>query len=175
MTGTILFLDLARTTGWCEGPINERPLSGTVRLAPEGAPPAAVFGGMLDFLATRLTALRYRMIVYEAPMDPRHLKTNLNTARILLGLPAIVEAVAYQTGHFSVREANVNDVRRDLLGFIPRRAKGERGQAQKSPVVEAVQARGFDPRDDNEADAIAGWLFAVAQLNKRELNRRGQT
>lgn len=164
MNGGVLFLDLATTMGWCEGLPGERPVSGTKRLAPEGSQPAAVFGGMLDFLATRLTTFRYRMIVYEAPMDPRHMKTNVNTARILLGLPAMVEGVAHQTGHYSLREANVNDIRKALLGYIPRRAKGDKPGAQKAPVIAELRARGFDPKDDNEADAIAGWLFACSLL-----------
>lgn len=168
MNGGVLFLDLATTLGWCEGVPNsgERPVSGTIRLAPEGSQSPAVFGGMIDFLATRLTTFRYRMIVYEAPMDPRHMKTNVNTARILLGLPAIVEGVAHQTGHYSLREAHVNDVRKELLGFIPRRAKGDKPGSQKAPVIAKLRELGYQPKDDNEADAIAGWLFACSLLPK---------
>lgn len=169
MNGGVLFLDLATTMGWCEGVpgTGDRPMSGTIRLAPEGSPPAAVFGGLLDFLITRLTTFRYRLIVYEAPMDPRHMKTNINTARILLGMPAIVEAVAYQTGHHALREASVNDVRKSLLGYIPRRAKGDAPAAQKAPVIAELRACGYEPKDDNEADAIAGWIFACKLIAPR--------
>lgn len=161
MNGGILFLDIATTTGWCEGLPGERPVSGKIRLAPEGSKPAAIFGGMLSFLGARLTAFRYRMIVYEKPMDPRHMKTNINTARVLLGLPAVVEAVAHQTGHHAIREANVHDVRKHLLGVRP--AKGD----AKRAVTEAVRALGFDPADDNEADAIAGWAYAVSLVDPK--------
>lgn len=163
MNGGVLFLDLATTMGWCEGipGTGARPISGTQRLAPKEAGPAGIFGGMLDFLAQRLTTFRYRAIVYEAPMDPRHMKTNLNTARMLLGLPAIVEAVAHQTGHWRVMEASVHDVRKHLLGRRP-----AAGDAKRS-VIEALRAQGYDPRDDNEADAIAGWLYACAVIEKK--------
>lgn len=166
MNGGILFLDLATTMGFCEGipGTGENPTSGTIRLAPAGSSPAAIFGGLLDFLATRMTAFRYRLVVYEAPMDPRHMKTNINTARILLGMPAIVEAVAHQTGHHSIREASVNDVRKHLLGYIPRRAKGERDGGQKAPVIAHLRESGYDPQDDNEADAIAGWIYAASLI-----------
>lgn len=169
MNGGVLFLDLASTMGWAEGlpGTGERTASGTTRLAPAGSPPAAVFGGLLDFLITRLTTFRYRLIVYEAPMDPRHMKTNINTARMLIGMPAIVEAVAYQTGHHALREASVNDVRKHLLGYIPRRAKGDAPNAQKAPVIAALRERGYEPKDDNEADAIAGWIYACAQIAPR--------
>lgn len=161
MTAPVLFLDLATTTGWCEGVPGEKPTSGTMRLAPEGSSTAAVFGGMLDFLATRLTAFRYRLIAYEAPMDPRHMKTNVKTARILLGLPAVVEAVAYQTGHHRLREASVHDVRKFLLGGRP--AKGD----AKRAVCDRLRVLGYAPKDDNEGDAIAGWLYACAQIDQR--------
>lgn len=165
MNGGILFLDLATVTGWCEGAPGEKPISGTLRLAPEGSNNAAVFGGLIAFLGQRLTAFRYRKIVYEAPMDPRHMKTNIKTARMLIGMPAIVEGIAHQTGHHSISEVQVQDPRKHLLGYIPRREKGGRNDAQKRPVIERLTALGFDPADDNEADAIAGWLYACALVD----------
>jgi hypothetical protein len=159
MSGSVLFLDLATRTGWCEGVPGETPTSGTLRLAPAGSSPAAVYGGLVAFLGTRLTALRYRAVAYEAPMDPRHMKTNINTARVLLGMPAIVEGLAYQTGHHRLFEANVHDVRKHLLGYRP-----QAGEA-KRVVMGALRQLGFDPRDDNEGDAIAGWLYACAVLS----------
>lgn len=163
MTGSILALDLATQMGWCEGEpgTGARPFSGTHRLAPAGSTPGAVFGGAVDWLATRLTAGRYRMIVYEAPMDPRHMKTNINTARILLGLPAIVEGIAHQTGHWRVMEASVHDVRKHLLGGRP--SKGD----AKRAVIERLRVIGYQPADDNEADAIALWLYACAVAEPR--------
>lgn len=161
MTAPVLFLDLATTTGWCEGVPGEKPTSGTMRLAPPGSSPAAIFGGLLDWLASRLTTFRYRMIVYEAPFDPRHMKTNINTARVLLGLPAIVEAVAHQTGNHRIKEASVHDVRQHLLGRRP--PKGE----AKRVVMDRLRVLGYSPKDDNEGDAIAGWLYATALVESR--------
>lgn len=92
-------------------------------------------------------------------MDPRHMKTNINTARMLLGMPAVVEGLAHQTGHHRLFEASVHDVRKHLLGFRP-----QSGEA-KRVVIGALRDRGFSPRDDNEADAIAGWLYACSVLS----------
>ena len=158
VNGSIIFLDLARQTGFCEGVPGEKPTSGTVRLAPSGSEPKAVYAGMMEFLVPRLRAFKYGMVSFEAPFDPRHMKTNFNTARLLLGLPAIVEGVAHLTGHFNVREVRVDDVRKHLLGKRP--AAGE----AKKAVIARLRALGFDPADDNEADAIAGWLFVCAQV-----------
>lgn len=94
-------------------------------------------------------------------MDPRHMKTNINTARMLIGMPAIVESVAYQTNHFTVKEASVHDVRKHLLGGRP--PKGE----AKRVVMDRLRVLGYSPQDDNEGDAIAGWLYATALIESR--------
>lgn len=156
MNGGILALDIASTTGWAEGLPGERPISGSVRLAPPGSPHAAVFGAMLAFVGARLSAFRYRLVVFEAPLDPRWkgAMTNTNTARLLLGLPAVFEAVAYQTGHYSISEATSGDVRKHMLGCRPKAADA------KPLVIAKARQMGFDPKDDNEADALLLWHFA---------------
>ncbi|MBR7621453.1 hypothetical protein JKL49_18825 [Phenylobacterium sp. 20VBR1] len=46
------------------------------------------------------------------------------------------------------------------VGTIKAFATG-RGNADKAAVIAAVQARGFSPADDNEADAVAILLWAI--------------
>ena len=46
------------------------------------------------------------------------------------------------------------------VGTIKRYATGK-GNADKAKMVAAIQARGFAPADDNEADAIALLLWAT--------------
>jgi hypothetical protein len=117
---------------------------------------------MIGFLGGRLQAFRPRVIVYEAPFDPRHMKKiNANTIRIAWGLPAVVEAVAYRMGVTDIREANVNDIRRSMLGGLP-----QKNQA-KAEVTAFVRALGYAPADDNEADAILGWLYACSIIDSR--------
>lgn len=163
MTGSILFLDLATTMGWCEGVPGEKPTSGKLRLAPEGSATAAKHGGLLAFLGTRLTAFRYRAVIYEAPRDPRHMgsKTTMSTAMLLIGMTGVVEAVAHQTGHHRIMTSDVHEIRKHLLGFRP-----QSGDA-KIQVINKLRTLGFDPADDNEADAIAGWLHASALLDRK--------
>jgi hypothetical protein len=165
MNGGILALDLATTMGWAEGVpgTGDRPTCGTQRLAPSGSEPAAIFGGMIDFIARRMQAFQYRMVIYEAPFDPRVMgfKTNVNTARMLLGLPAIVEGVCYQMGMHNLREANVNDVRKFLLGVRPKKDEA------KGAVIQRLRTLGHDPQDDNAADALALWLYAASIMDSR--------
>ena len=53
------------------------------------------------------------------------------------------------------------------VGTIKRFATG-RGNADKAAMVAAIQARGFRPADDNEADAIALLLWATDSKGGRE-------
>jgi hypothetical protein len=46
------------------------------------------------------------------------------------------------------------------VGTIKRFATG-RGNANKTAMIAAMQARGFHPGDDNEADALALLLWAI--------------
>ena len=46
------------------------------------------------------------------------------------------------------------------VGTIKRFATGK-GNADKAAVIAAMQARGFHPADDNEADALALLLWAI--------------
>jgi Holliday junction resolvasome RuvABC endonuclease subunit len=46
------------------------------------------------------------------------------------------------------------------VGTIKRHITGK-GNADKNAVIEAVRVRGFNPADDNEADAIAILLWAI--------------
>ena len=58
----------------------------------------------------------------------------------------------------TLREVSVHDVRKHLMGRSPR------GEGTKELVMQAVRERGFQPTDDNEADAIAGWLYAESEF-----------
>lgn len=158
MTGEILALDLASTVGWARGAPGGKVVSGSVRLAPAGASTAEKSAAMIRWLTPQLK-IRPRLLVIEAPMAPSQMagKTNAKTARVLLGLPFVVEGVAYLSGVHSIREANVQDVRKHFIG----RRTVPNGQA-KSVVIAECRRRGYEPADDNEADALALWSYAAA-------------
>jgi Holliday junction resolvasome RuvABC endonuclease subunit len=52
------------------------------------------------------------------------------------------------------------------VGTIKRHATG-RGNADKDAVIAAVRALGFDPVDDNEADALALLDWALEHGGRR--------
>jgi Holliday junction resolvasome RuvABC endonuclease subunit len=159
MRGEILTLDLASQTGWCRGEFGGKLIYGSQKLAPEGATNAEKCAGMIKWLNTQLTSFKPRLIVMEAPMAPSQMagKTTISTARIALGLPFVVEGVAYLLGCYEVREANVQDVRQVFIG---RRTVPNGGA--KDAVVARCRELGHEPPDDNAADAIAIHYFAAS-------------
>lgn len=151
---SVLFLDLATVLGWAEGEPGERAVSGTHRLAPAGSSPGKILSGYLDFLVPRM-AFRPARIVFESPFIN---KMNANTTRILWSLGGITEMVGHRYG-IPVMEANLNTIRKQMLGFVPR------GDGVKETVISHVKSLGYVPADDNEADALLGWMFACGALD----------
>lgn len=154
---TILALDIATTTGWAFGRPGDIPRSGSVRLAPPGSSNGAIGRGMLRFLTDFISVEKPDQIYYEVPLDPRHMgaKTTFKTARILLGLPFLVETIAEARGIFRLREAGVQDVRKYFVGT-------PRPKDKKAAVQTQCRVLGWKPVDDNAADALALWAFACA-------------
>lgn len=160
----ILFLDLATTTGWAVGRPGETIRSGSIRFAKPREDQAAAFARYQVWLDNLIAADNVAEVVFEQPMDPRHMVdkktrrnlTTFDTIRKLLGLCAITEATARLAG-IRVTEASVHAIRRHVLSG-QRAPKGE----AKRVVAARLQMLGFRPTDDNESDAIAGWLYASA-------------
>ncbi|WP_099863801.1 hypothetical protein [Pararhizobium haloflavum] len=157
--GSILALDIASNCGWAEGEPGEEPRFGSVRLAPDGSSQAAIFGGMIQFLGSRLQAFRPRTIVFEAPelFRLRSGKATRHTIEVLFGLPAVMQGVAYRMGVHDLQEATSNDVR----GFFIGKRNLKRAEAKRE-VVAACRRRGWDVKNDDEADALALWSFMSA-------------
>lgn len=167
---TVFFMDLARNAGWCEGQVGGKPVFGSVRLAPDGSDSPAVFAGLLRFIGGRFQAFRPNVFVYEAPRDPRHMgaKTSAAALRMLIGLPAVAEATAYASGVWDIREAEAASIRSFLLPPAPKGQgrKKDKGQLKRE-VFEHIRALGFDAKNTDESDAIAGWLYACSVLDGR--------
>lgn len=151
----ILFLDLATRTGWCEGIPGGEPTYGSTLFAPEGAGRGAVYGGAFKWMAERIQATRPRAIAYEAP-----LARNAKTAELLMGICGCINAAAYLCRVYDVRRVHVSSVRAYLLDKGAPRA----GAEVKHAIIDQCKLRGFHPTNDDEADAIAGWLYTCGLL-----------
>jgi len=145
----ILAVDLGTMTGYAVRTPDGSITSGTVSFRPSrydgGGMRYLRFRGWLKELATDVGGLS--AIYFEEIR--RHLSTD--AAHVHGGLLAVLTAWAEQ------REIPYQGV---PVGTIKRHVTGK-GNADKAAVIAAVRARGFNPADDNEADALAILLWAT--------------
>ena len=147
---TLLALDLGTTTGWALRGSYGTIISGTIQFKPqlfEG-------GGMryLRFERWLNETLNIRGPIEEIYFEEVRRHVGVDAAHAYGGflgcLTAWCEnrAIAYQG-------VPVGTIKRFITG---------KGNAGKATVITAVEKRGFNPVDDNEADAIAILLWALA-------------
>ena len=146
---SILALDLGSTTGWALRNDRCRILHGTAAFRP-----TRFEGGGMRYLRferwldeTLKIAGGIDAVYFEAVR--RHLGTD--AAHVLGGFLATL--TAWCEAH-SIPYSGVP------VGTWKRQACGK-GNASKEDVIAAMRARGFEPEDDNEADAIAILLWAI--------------
>lgn len=148
-TPAVLALDLGTNTGWAVRTHDGHVTSGTMAFKPsrfEGGGMRylrfARWLGELDTLADGLSRVVFEEVRRHAGTDAAHIYGGF-----LAHLAAWCETrnVAYEGVP---------------VGTIKRFATGK-GNADKAAVIAAMQARGFHPADDNEADALALLLWAT--------------
>jgi hypothetical protein len=189
----ILALDIATTTGFARGRIEQQcvncgstqtiaqvraigglsccperrmqlkpPTASSFRFGHAGASDNAVFGNCLTWIARELEPQpRPDMVIIESLLPPTA-KVGFTTSDVrdrLCGLHGIVRSVAYRRGIHQIAEYSVGDVRAHFIG--DRRLR--RADAKRETVLRCRQL-GWDAIDDNAADALALWSFAVALL-----------
>lgn len=146
---SVLALDLGTTTGWAMQLAGGRIESGAVSFRPSrydgGGMRYLRFRGWLDSIAADAGGLA--AIYFEEVR--RHLGTD--AAHVYGGLLATLTAWCEQHG-IAYQGVPVGTIKRFIAG---------KGNADKSAVIAAVRVRGFQPVDDNEADAIAILLWSV--------------
>lgn len=169
MTKRVLALDIATTSGWCIGMPGEKPLLGAQRFAPAGAAHGDIFAAALVWASDFFAVHQPDVLCFEAPLPPSHMRgrTTANVARVLMGLPAVIEAVAKLRQVAIIREADVQDVRGHFIGT--RRLKS--AQAKAATMQRVRQLGWADPErplDNNAADACALWDYTCAMMFPRQ-------
>lgn len=170
MSEHILALDLSTQTGWAYGVIGATPRSGTVTLAKPGASHGEIGRGFLRWFLDFVTVNEVDTLFYEVPADPRFMgsKTTFKTARILIGLPFLLETAAGSRGINRIIETTVHDARKFFLGKSPRGGQG------KDLVQAKCRALGWKFEDHNAADALCVWAQAADNRQRllEQLNRK---
>lgn len=146
MTG-ILALDLGTTTGWAA---HSR---GSVTYGSQCFKPGRFEGGGMRYLRFRRWLDEAHALAGFAEVAFEEVRRHVGTdaAHCYGGFLATLSAWCEEHG---IPYAGVP------VGTIKRHATGK-GNADKTAMVEAVRARGYAPKDDNEADAIALLLMRM--------------
>lgn len=148
-SGAVLSLDLGTTTGWAIRLPGGSIESGSTSFRPSrydgGGMRYLRFRGWLQGIAGDAGAIA--AIYFEEVR--RHLGTD--AAHVYGGLLATLTAWCEQQ-RIPYEGVPVGSIKRFIAG---------KGNADKHAVIEAVRSRGFHPKDDNEADAIAILLWAI--------------
>jgi Holliday junction resolvasome RuvABC endonuclease subunit len=145
----ILAFDLATTTGYCYGAPPDRPHFGHFRLPKTGSDVGRFLIAAEQALGEIIAVANPTLVVFEAPILVK--VGQLATLRKLYGLAGMLEVVASRRG-VEVAEVSTTTVKKALTGS---------GRADKSDMIRAAQALGFDTRLQDEADAIGVWVCAA--------------
>ena len=148
----VLALDLSTKVGWACGRAGGEPDHGVLLLPKGVAGLGAVACAFLDGLMDLHEVQHFERVVMEAPLPPQA-QTHAHTARLQLYLAGAVETWCYRRS-IECREAAAPTVRKAVLGS---------GRAKKPEVIAWCQAQGWNPTDDNAADALALWRYATTR------------
>lgn len=142
MNPTILALDLGTQTGWAIA----NP-SGAITSGSQSFRPQRFEGGGMRYLRFRrwLDEVHHLTSIDEVHFEEVRRHQGVDAAHVYGGLLGQLSAWCEQ---HQIPYVGVP------VGTIKRAATGS-GNASKAEVIAAVERRGFAPKDDNEADAIA--------------------
>jgi hypothetical protein len=156
----ILAFDFASTTGWAVGSPGEVPLCNSIRFVPPGSSHERLAGAAIEWAVPFLKAHMPDILVAEAPIAPSFMKneTTISTSMILMGLPFLFGGIAYRLGIHRQHLVRVSDVRAFFLGRNCKSAEA------KKLTVQRCKRLGWEPNDDNAADACAVWAYQCSYL-----------
>lgn len=144
---SILALDLGTTTGYA------LYASGKTVSGSKNFKPSRWEGGGMRYLRFRREFLNSFRGVREVWFEEVRRHEGVDAAHVYGGLLATLSAWC---------EENNVPYRGVPVGVIKKHITGK-GNANKAAVIEAVRAKGFQPVDDNEADALALLSYARAR------------
>ena len=149
-TPKILALDLATTTGWATNALNR--VSGTIEFAlKRGESPGMRFLRCRAWLNEfhELTNARLDILCYEQA----HHRGGAATA-CCVGLVTVAQSFAAENG-IELMPVHTATLKKFATGS---------GRANKQDMIEAARTRGWQPVDDNEADAQLLLDYALSEL-----------
>lgn len=172
-TGT-LCLDLATVVGWAFG-VPGGAIEFGEKSFIDAAGNAAMGHAFWCWLDMQLVQRQPARVVFESPILHAR-KTSVATARRLMGMAFVTEIISSVWNSVEVLEEDSGTVTKwltgqarwpapTMTGSAAQRREASR-QLKKRKVMEACAARGFYTKTDNEADAVALFLYVETHLDK---------
>lgn len=150
MEHRVLALDLATNIGMAIGDPRELPAHRSFTLPSTGDDVGRFLDAFDIWLSDTITVERPTICAFEAPIIHAG-KTSYLTARKLMCLAGHTEFVLRRRD-VPCFEGNVTQVKKFFAGS---------GRAQKGDVMAVARRLGLDPKNDDEADAVALFAFTV--------------
>ncbi len=172
----VLALDLATVAGWAWGRVPERvmspleaaqarppaPLGGAHRISRAGASVGLFLSDAEDWLNELCDQHGPVGLIYEKPILDSF-RTGFETALKLGSLAGLASMVACRRGIHVFEPVQPSTLKKHWTGS---------GKADKPAMIAACRTRGWEPVDDNHADALALWDYAGAVIAKERRGRR---
>jgi hypothetical protein len=171
-----LCLDLASVSGFCFGDEAGVQAHGSFELPSTGANYGQFLVHYRRWLFAAIEVWRPEIIVYESPILVK--ASNVHTLRKLYCMGPRTEEIA-QDNAIIAQEANLTDIRNHFIGTprAPKTVQCERGCRRKmcgkcrserrrwlkETIITRCRRAGIRPQDDNDADAIALFSYALTQ------------
>lgn len=165
--GGVLALDIATVSGHAYAVPPDKPCYDSHRLARPGASLATCFVEFDRWLNGLIDFYQPRGVVFESPIMIGG-RDRMVVVQRLVGLAAIAELVGTKRG-LVVKEASSQTVSKFFLGGA--RFKGGRDE-KKAAMMSMCRRYGWEPKDDNAADALALLMLAETVLMPKEAARR---
>lgn len=148
MINTILSLDLGTTTGWALKCLDGSILSGTINFKPQ-----RFEGGGMRFLRFKrwLNEMNKDGAIQAVYFEEVRAHVGTDAAHIYGGFMAHLTAWCEQL-NIPYQGVSVTIIKRHATG---------KGNASKEAMIKAMET--FNPKDDNEADALALLFYAIEQ------------
>ncbi len=160
----ILALDVATKTGVCVGvPGANRPRAWTVDLGK--SPIQRKLSNALVMTQGLITAHKPDLIVIEAPIGGQKVNASL------IKMVGCIEGCAFNRG-VKTHSVSLATVRKRFLGKaftkrdFPHLSEKDARVAVKRLVVDRCRLIGWEPENDDEADAMALWDWGMAEMVK---------
>ena len=157
MPNGILALDLATAVGWAHwAPPDPAPTYGTLKLPDTGASMGGYLRALRLWFEPKVQELEPDWVMFEKPWVSR--KTTEAVAKKLMGLSGFVEEMCREQ-EIEVRACAVGSIRKHFIG------RGNlKGDVAKAEVMQACKARGWNPANYDESDALAVLDYSLHEL-----------